>query len=213
MNCSTLASVEYLSPYCTKRSHAIEGITPHHAAGFGTLETLGELFATSGVSANYGIDSEGRIACFVPEDYRAYTSSNRENDDRCITIEVLNCGGAPDWPISDAAYKSLVELCADICLRYGFTLDYTGDKTGNLTMHKFFASTACPGPYLERRFPQLARDVNDCVAKEKAEKPADVFYRVQVGAFNEHKNALALRDKLRKEGYEDAFVVTVEKTK
>ena len=28
------------------------------------------------------------------------------------TIEVSNCGGGPLWPVSDAAFESLVKLCA-----------------------------------------------------------------------------------------------------
>ena len=202
MNYSSLVTHVHLSPNCTKRTHPVEGITPHHAAGCGTLEALGEIFATGSASANYGISQDGRIACFVPEDYRAYTSSNRENDDRCITIEVLNSGLAPDWPISDAAYQSLVALCADICKRHGFKLHFTGDKTGNLTMHRYFVSTNCPGPYLEALFPKLAEDVNERLG---------VFYRVQVGAFNDKNNALALRDRLVQAGYSDAFLVEVQK--
>ena len=202
MTYSPLVSHVHLSPNCVKRTQPITGITPHHVAGDASVEALGVHFATSGVSANYGIGSDGRIACFVPEDYRAYTSSNRENDERCITIEVANCGGEPDWPVSDAAYESLVALCADICKRHGFQLHFTGDKEGNLTMHKFFAPTACPGPYLSSLFPKLAEDVN----KRLGER----FYRVQVGAFREKNNALALRDRLVQAGYSDAFLVEVK---
>ena len=39
-------------------------------------------------------------------------------------------------------------------------LNFTGDKNGNLTMHKWFAATACPGPYLESKFPYIAAEVN-----------------------------------------------------
>jgi hypothetical protein len=62
--------------------------------------------------------------------------------------------------VSEKAYAALIDLCVDICQRYGFKLNYTGDKTGNLTMHKWFASTLCPGPYLEPRFPEIAAEVN-----------------------------------------------------
>lgn len=202
MNYSNLTTHVHLSPNCTKRTHAVEGITPHHAGGNGTLEALGHIFATGSASANYGIGQDGTIACFVPEDYRAYTSSNRANDDRCITIEVLNSGLGPDWPISDAAYDSLVALCADICRRYGFRLNFTGDSTGNLTMHRYFAPTPCPGPYLAALFPKLASDVNARL---------EGFYRVQVGAFREKKRAEAFRDELAQAGFPDAFVVEVRK--
>lgn len=202
---SKLVSFVKLSPNCTKpRGKKIDTITIHHVAGNATVEALGKLFADPSrqASANYGIGSDGRIACFVEEENRAWTSSSSANDGRAITIEVANCGGAPDWPVSDKAYAALLDLCEDICRRYGFTLNFTGDKTGNLTMHKWFKATACPGPYLESKFPAIAEEVNRRLDK----KP---LYRVQVGAFHVKDNAIALRDKLQKAGYADAFLLEV----
>ncbi len=203
---SKLASYVNLSPNCTKpRGKKIDTITIHHVAGDATVEALGNLFASPSrqASANYGIGSDGRIACFVEEENRAWTSSSSANDDRAITIEVANCGGAPNWPVSDKAYAALLDLCEDICRRYGFTLNFTGDKTGNLTMHKWFKATACPGPYLESKFPDIAAQVNGRLEK----KP---LYRVQVGAFHVKDNAIRMRDKLQKAGYADAFLVEAQ---
>lgn len=204
---SKLVSHVCLSPNCNRpRNHKIDRITVHHVAGDASVEALGKLFAQSArqASANYGIDSEGRIACFVEEENRSWCSGSPENDHRAITIEVANCGGGPTWPVSEKAWKALIDLCADICSRYGFSLNFTGDATGSLTMHRYFASTLCPGPYLAERFPAIAKEVNSRLQK-------DVFYRVQVGAFNEKKNALALCEKLQKAGYKDAFVTEVQR--
>ena len=112
-------------------------------------------------SSNYGIGTDGRVGLYVDESRRAWTSSNRENDNRAVTIEVANDGGAPNWHISDKALAKTIDLCVDICQRNGIKkLNFTGDKTGNLTMHKWFASTLCPGPYLESKFPHIASEVN-----------------------------------------------------
>lgn len=165
---SNLVSHVRLSPNCNLRKNAYynpEGkvciITPHHQAGTGSIEAMGAQFAQpGGASANYGIGSDGRIACYVEEEYRAHTSSSKKNDYLAITIEVANCGGAPNWSISNAAYKSLIELCVDICTRHGFRLNFTGDDSGSLTMHRYFASTLCPGPYLANLFPTIADAVN-----------------------------------------------------
>jgi len=152
-------------------------ITPHHAADeivAQEVEAMGEGFAIPGeASANYGIGSDGRIACYVEEENRAWTSGSPENDYQAITIEVANSGGAPNWPISDAAYKSLIELCADICVRHGFTLNFTGDASGSLTMHRYFANTLCPGPYLANLFPNIAHEVNERLSGETAEPTDD----------------------------------------
>lgn len=205
---SDLVSYVCPSPNCTaQRTHPVDTITVHHVAGDASVEALGALFADPKrqASSNYGIGSDGRIACFVPEESRSWCSGSRENDMRAITVEVANSGGEPDWPVSEAAWESLVALLADVCRRYGFPLNFTGDKTGNLTMHKWFQPTACPGPYLENRFPLLAQQVN--------ERLQDKFYRVQCGAFNSYENAVAFRDELRNKGYGDAFITEVRRDK
>ena len=132
-------------------------------AGNLSVEGCGEMFAQPSrkASSNYGVGSDGRIALYVDEANRSWCSSSPENDHRAVTIEVANCGGEPDWPVSDKAYAALLDLVTDVCRRNGIKqLRYTGDKTGNLTMHKWFAATACPGPYLESRFPAIAAEVN-----------------------------------------------------
>ena len=53
-----------------------------------------------------------------------------------------------------------MNLCVDICKRYNFRLTYDGTKNGSLTRHNMFASTSCPGKYLQDRFPQLVKEVN-----------------------------------------------------
>lgn len=137
-------------------------ITPHHMAAVWTAERCAESFQVASrlASANYCIGYDGTIVCNVDENNRAYTSSNYYNDCQAITIEVANNTGAPNWTVSDAAWKSLVKLCADICKRYNFRLNYTGNANGSLTMHKMFAATSCPGPYLGAKFPQLVKEVN-----------------------------------------------------
>lgn len=214
---SNLVSFVCMSPNKSVRKNEtynptgmIDTIVIHHVAGDATVEALGALFAEPErqASSNYGIGSDGRIACFVPEEYRSWCSGNRGVDFRAITIEVANCGGDPDWPVSAAAFEALIKLCVDICRRHGFRLKYTGDKTGNLHMHKWYQATGCPGPYLEARFPQIAEKVNELLDEDSKK---GVFYRVQCGAFESYDNAIRFRDELRAKGYKDAFLVKVEK--
>lgn len=164
MSNSSLISYTKISPNRNSpRNHKITTISIHHMAGNLSVEQCGAMFAKPSrkASSNYGIGSDGRIAMYVPECDRSWCSSNRENDHKAVTIEVANCGGAPDWPVSDKAYAALLDLVTDICKRNGIDrLNYTGDTSGNLTMHKWFTATACPGPYLEARFPAIADAVN-----------------------------------------------------
>ena len=149
-------------------------ITPHHMAGKLTGTQCAKLFQTKGrgASANYCIGYKGDIVCSVDEENRAWTSANRTNDYQAITIEVANDQIGGNWHISDAAWNSLVNLCVDICRRYNFKLNYTGDKNGSLTRHNMFAKTTCPGPYLQSRFQELADVVNAKLAPAPAPKPA-----------------------------------------
>lgn len=164
MSNSSLVDYVKISPNSTNpRNHKIDTITIHHCAGVVSAEAIANIFAPTSrqASCNYGIGSDGKIALIVDEENRSWCSSSRDNDNRAITIEVSNSANGGNWPVSDKVLNKLVDLCVDICKRNGITkLNYTGDKTGNLTMHKWYAATICPGPYLESKFPWIAEQVN-----------------------------------------------------
>lgn len=165
--CYTKISPNKNSP----RNHAIDTITIHHMAGNLSIETCGNVFANKSkqASSNYGIGSDGRVGMYVEEKDRSWCSCSSSNDNRAITIEVANCTGAPDWKVSDKAYATLIELVADICKRNGIEkliwatskTDRKNHKNGaNMTIHSDFASTSCPGPYLQGKMPDIAAQVN-----------------------------------------------------
>lgn len=153
-------------------------------------------------SANYGIGCDARVGMYVEEKNRAWTSSNAVNDHQAITIEVANDSGAPNWHVSDKVLNKLIDLCIDICKRNGISkLVYTGDANGSLTLHKFFAATVCPGPYLESKMVWIAEQVNKQLGATKT------LYRVrktwadstsQVGAYTDINNAKKACDKAGK---------------
>lgn len=192
---SSLISYTKLSPnHSGQRTQPITKITVHHMAGNLSVETCGNLFANPNrnASSNYGIGSDGRIALYVEEKNRAWTSSSSWNDQRAITIEVANNTLAPNWTISDMAYKSLINLIVDICKRNNIKeLKFTGDKNGSYTWHCFYAATACPGPYLKAKTPQIIEEVNNRLkevynftpAKEEEKTPqiSEEIYIVKKG--------------------------------
>lgn len=207
MSNSNLVDIVVTSPNSSPRTSKIDTITIHHMATKATAEVCAVSFqpASRKASANYCIGYDGSVALSVDESRRSWCSSSRENDDRAITIECSNDGGAPDWHVSDATMEKLIELCVDICQRNGIPeLRYTGDTDGNMTLHKWFASTACPGPYLGSKMEWIQDEVNRRL--NVAEQEPGYIYRVQVGAFKVKSNAVNLLAKLRGEGYSDAFV-------
>ena len=187
MSSSLLVDYTKISPNSSARTAKISKITIHHMAGNLSVESCGKLFETTSrqASSNYGIGTDGRVGLYVDESRRAWTSSNRDNDNCAVTIEVANDGGAPDWHISDKALAKTIDLCEDICRRNGIKkLNFTGDRAGNLTMHKWFANTQCPGPYLESKFQYIADEVNKRLGAEPAakdEKQTDKVEQAETG--------------------------------
>ena len=157
------------------RNQPIRKITIHHMAGVASIEACGAMFAAASraASSNYGIGSDGRIGMYVEEKNRAWTSSSGANDNQAVTIEVSNSATGGEWPVSDKVLAVLIDLCADISKRNGIArLNYTGDTNGNLTMHCWFAATACPGSYLKSKFPYIANEVNKRLSAAPAPTPS-----------------------------------------
>lgn len=166
---SPLISATILSPNYGSRivdsnpNGVIDTITIHHMAGNLSIELCGQVFSrpSQQASSNYGIGSDGRIGMYVEERNRSWCSSSRKNDSRAVTIEVANNINRDPWTVSDAAIQSLIRLCEDICRRNNIKrINYTGDTSGNLTKHQWFAATGCPGDYLGGKFAEIADAVN-----------------------------------------------------
>jgi hypothetical protein len=169
---SSLTNNVILTDKCNSRNgNPVCKITPHHMAGVMSGADCAAYLANTAreCSANYCIGVDGDIACNVEEENRAWTSSSWDNDKNAITIEVSDSDDS--WNISDASWHALVNLCVDICKRYGFSLNYTGDANGSLTEHRMFANTECPGEPLHNRMAELAQTVNAKLSEADAPVP------------------------------------------
>ena len=203
--------VDFGTAKSNPRNQKILGITPHHMAArqLGDDCARGHLNSPRQASANYYIGYDGQITIGISEDRRAWTSDSRTNDYSHITIEVSDQDTS--WAIPDKAYKSLVNLCADICKRYDIDLKYEPSKgaKSTLTTHDMFKNTLCPGPYLKNKIAsgEFERDVKRAMGTEIAPQPtSDVLYRVQVGAYKQRKNADNCKDRLVSLGYQTYLV-------
>ena len=185
---SPLATQTIISPNKALRTAKIDTITVHCMAANATVRACGNLFAqkSRNASSNYGIASSGEIGCYVPEEYRSYCSSNKANDNRAITVEVANDGGAPQWHVSDHALYALVRLLTDVCKRNGIkklvwsgnAADRVNHKNGcNMTVHRDFSNKSCPGDYLYSLHPWIADEVNRALGVTK-DKTAYVYQGV-----------------------------------
>lgn len=179
---SSLVTYTRISPNRNSpRNQPITKITIHHMAGVCSVEDFGNIVASPAreMSANYAIGNDGRIGLFCPESDRSWCSSSAWNDNRAITIEVSNSayGDASGWPVSDAAYNSLIKLCVDICKRNGIKkLYYDGTVNGTLTRHCDLWPTACPGPWIKSH----TQDICDKVNAQLNQAPATVLGKYTV---------------------------------
>lgn len=214
MSNSSLVKYTKISPNKTSpRDHAIDTITIHCVVGQVSVERLGEIFAPTSkkASANYGIGSDGRVGMYVEEKDRSWCSSNADNDNRAITIECASNSKYP-YAINDAVYKTLIELCADICKRNNIKeLKWKADKSligqvdkQNMTVHRWFAKKSCPGQYIYERLGQIAEEVN----KKLKASEVTVLYRVQTGAFLNKSYADAMLAKVKAAGFSTYMVQT-----
>ena len=182
MSNSSLVTYTKISPNRTSpRNHKIDTITIHCVVGQCSVETLGNIFAPTSrrASSNYGVGPDGRIGMYVEEKDRSWCSSNASNDHRAITIEVAS-DTAPPYAITEAAYNGLIKLLADICKRNNIKqLKWKANKSligktseQNMTVHKWFTNTSCPGEYLYSLHGKIADDVNKKLGiKTEAFKP------------------------------------------
>lgn len=193
----------------------IDTITIHCMVAQWTAKECCDYFAktTRQCSSNYTVGKDGSKGLSVEEKNRAWTSSSSTNDNRAITIEVASDVKSP-YKITDKAYNSLIDLLEDICKRNNIKkLVWSDNKTNrithknscNMTVHRDFAATACPGDYLYGQMSNIAKEVNKRLSGETKKTTTTtktttnkVEYRVrkswnnvssQIGAYKDLENA------------------------
>ncbi len=185
MSTSSLANLScpaYWGNYtCGRNGKKIRAITVHHMAARMTAQRCGELFQAPGRegSAHYGIGYDGKIASYVDENDTAWANSNWDSNCESVTIECSNSAEGGDWPVSDATRESLIRLMADIAIRNGLGKLVKGE---NLTWHRMFTSTTCPGEYLLSQLDFMIQKANEMIEKGKVpimekKTPVNISYQ------------------------------------
>ena len=173
MGFSNSPLVEYENIMTSKkivpRTHAIDAVTIHCIGANINVEEYGNVICIDQKCIpNYVVGKDGRVGLFVNESYRSDCSDNWQNDDRAVTIEVASADYTP-FLVKDIVYQSLAKLVADICIRNGIRqLKWSDSKDDrinyrngcNMTVHRDFIGTACPGDFLMKRMPALESKVN-----------------------------------------------------
>ncbi|MBE6121145.1 MAG: cell division protein [Erysipelotrichaceae bacterium] len=191
--------VDWSPNYTEVPDKVIDTIVIHHMAGMLSVETMGQICKSRAASTTYAIGTDGRIGQYVPESVRQWCTSSFSIDSHSVTIECANDSTAPNWHVSDLVISRCIELCIDICKRNNIKkITFTGDKEGNLQMHRYWANTLCPGNYLASMFPYIAEQINKGL---KGVNPSTILYCVQVGAYSTYGNAVKATKELKALGY------------
>lgn len=218
---SIIAKGHIDTPNKTKRTETIDSFSIHHMACKMSGKRCAKSFAKTSrkASANYCIGEDGAWAS-AAEEYRAWTSSTGNvpnGDQRVITIELANDKCAPTWHVSDNVIETCIQLMVDICKRYNIKeVKWSNDKNirkskGYMYMHKDWAATTCPGPYLERMIPEyIIPEVNKRLKINEglfiSNKEDNIIYKVQIGAFKDKQNAEDLVKALKYDGFNSIII-------
>lgn len=144
-------------PY-TKRSKTT-AIAVHYVGNAGS-SALGNrnYFQTTStrVSSHYIIGLEGEIIRCIPEDEVSWCT-NQANG---YTISIECCHPSSDGIFNDKTYKSLVELCADICKRWKLN-----PLNGGIIRHFDVTGKVCPKGFVAKKYG--GTDDNNCTRYHK----------------------------------------------
>ena len=147
--------------WSSRNGKKITRIIPHHMAGNLNMAQFTTIMNSNRqMSPSVSVHTDGTVVAWVPEEMRPWTTGSQEADGCALTLEIANDTLAPNWHVSDKAYKTAVKIMAEWCIRYNIDPVYT--KKGNgINMHKDWAATACPGSYLEKQIKsgQLEKDI------------------------------------------------------
>lgn len=198
-----------------KRRAPVTVLIPHHAAGVISGGNLAAYMKNTDrqISATYCIGGDGSIYQTLDESLEPYTTGNRAIDTKAITFEIANSTMAPDYKITEKAFKSLVKLSIDICKRHGIKkLYYDGTKAGsNVHLHEWYQNTNCPGPYIKRNIKRYVNEVNAGLNSATTVKPNpkpnpkpkyNLDSVVKAVIAGKYGNGNDRKNRLRKEGYD-----------
>lgn len=159
-----IAENEYSRP--GTKLESVNGIVVHYVANPGTSAAanrsyfagLAESKATY-ASSNFIIGLDGEVLQCVPADEVAYASNNRNSD----TLSIECCHPDESGVFAYPTYRSLVKLCADICVGFGL------DPEKDIIRHYDVTGKMCPLYFVEHEdeWKNFLADVKDAADEKK----------------------------------------------
>lgn len=192
--------------WSSRAGNKIKKLIPHHHAGNLTpKQFLAIMQGSRQMSPHISIHTNGVVYAWVPEEMRSWCTSGWEADKDSLTAELANDEIGGTWHVSDTVYKLWCQIAAEWCLRYGINPHYAPNRKGTIQMHKEWAATSCPGPYLSAKITsgQMEKDIKAIMYPKPKPKPTPApavkkQYVVQAGAYKTKVTAVNLAEKIKK---------------
>lgn len=164
-----------INPYSRsgEKQKSIQYIVIHWVGNANTSATanrnyfnnLAKTHSTS-ASSHYIIGLSGEIIRCIPDDEVAFHSGSYSMNRKSIGIEDCH----PDWngKFTDDTYNALVELCADLCKKYGISIN-------NVIRHYDVTGKSCPKYYVEHQneWNKLKQDIYNKINGTPVEVPTE----------------------------------------
>lgn len=164
-----------INPYSRsgEKQNKIQYIVIHWVGNANTSATanrnyfnnLAKTHSTS-ASSHYIIGLNGEIIRCIPDNEVAFHSGSYSMNRKSIGIEDCH----PDWngKFTDNTYNALVELCADLCKKYGISIN-------NVIRHYDVTGKSCPKYYVEHQdeWNKLKQDIYNKINGTPVEVPTE----------------------------------------
>ncbi len=145
----------WLTKHFTRpRRRKIAFVIWHHMTIVGNLrgranDDCKRVWGSRPASAHYGVDGDD-VAQFVRDEDAAWSTGNSVGNHAGLSIENANSSRGPKWLVDQRTWMNAAMLTALLHVKHGLgrpTSNPSG-RTGTLRQHRWWTSTACPGPYL-----------------------------------------------------------------
>lgn len=160
--------------FSSRNGKKITRVVWHHMAGNLTVrQFMAIMQSTRKMSPTVSIHTDGTVYAWCPEERRPWTTGTYVCDDQALTFELANDQIVGDWHISNKVLDLAAQIHAEWSKRYGIPTTYSYRGAG-INMHKDWAATSCPGPYLENliRNGTITAKINYYLGVKPAPTPA-----------------------------------------
>lgn len=137
--------------HVSNRSYRKKSVTLHHNGGRLSHQGVLNVWKVRPASAHFNIDGKGTCAQYVRVNEYAWATGSTRGNQESISIEMANASTAPEWLVADVTWKAAARLAGWLFAKV------IGERPSknNLFYHHEWSSTACAGPWMDKKYSQV----------------------------------------------------------